>query len=115
MHELLSVPSPAADDDLDDGPPDAALLVGCTMALMTSWALHDAPEVDGARGGAAAGTGGPRGLMARKIVSNLFFLQHHPAVDAGLRRVIGNVHAHWRQIAQGEAPAEAAPRRAPLH
>jgi hypothetical protein len=63
----------------------------------------------------AAGTGGPGGLLTRKIVSNLFFLQHHPAVDAGLRRVIGNVHAHWRQIAQGEVPSEAAPRRASLH
>ena len=67
-----------------------------TLALMTAWA---APEPD-----ASIDADQQRALIARKIVSNLFFLSHHPDVGAGLRHVIGNVHQRWLPMAQGARP-----------
>ena len=85
-------PSPAA--NADDGialPCDQALLAA-TLALMTAYA-NPCPE---ARVDAAT----QRRLMARRIVSNLFFLREHPALGPGMRQVVGAVHGHWVALAR---------------
>ncbi len=66
------------------------LLVG-TLALMTA---HASPEPE-ARVDATTG----RRLMARKIVSNLFFLQHHPDTPPPLRQVAANMRARCLPMA----------------
>lgn len=66
------------------------LLVG-TLALMTAHASPEAaPHLDATI---------QRRLLARKIVSNLFFLQHHPDAPPPLRQVAINLHARWLPIA----------------
>jgi hypothetical protein len=42
-----------------------------------------------------------RRLMARKIVSNLFFLQHHPDAPPPLRAVAAQLHARWVRLLGG--------------
>ncbi len=83
------------DDDAAAMPCAGGLLAG-TLALMTCWAE---PESS-----AQVSAGQQRALMARKIVSNLFFLREHPDLPSGLRLVVTKVHARWCSIAQ--APAE---------
>jgi hypothetical protein len=78
--------------------PCAAALVGGTLALMTAWV-----DVGDGVGSSAVGDGHRR-LLARKIVSNLFFLRHHPALQESLRRVVGNVHERWLPIANAAEP-----------
>lgn len=63
-----------------------ALLAG-TFALMTGWAD---PSPD-----ARLTPARQRLLMARKIVSNLFFLKAHPHASPALRQVMANLHARW--------------------
>lgn len=63
-----------------------ALLAG-TFALMTGWAD---PSPD-----ARVTPARQRLLMARKIVSNLFFLKAHPHASPALRQVMANAHARW--------------------
>ena len=72
--------------------PCAASLLAGTLALMTGWA-EPAPSarLDATR---------QRALMARKIVSNLFFLREHPDLPNGLRMVATKLHARWSDIAQ---------------
>lgn len=89
-----------ADDDSDLPLPSLDGLVAGTVALMTAWA---APCPD-ARLDAPA----QRSLLARKVVSNLFFLQHHPQASEPLRRVMANAHAHWVALARGGETASAA-------
>ncbi len=89
--------------DADDGialPCDQALLAA-TLALMTAYA-NPCPE---ARVDAAT----QRRLMARRIVSNLFFLREHPALGPGMRQVMSAVHGHWSALARllEGAPPEA--------
>lgn len=79
-----------------DAPCAIALLAG-TLALMTG---HAAPEP-----GAKVDADTLRRLTARKIVSNLFFLQHHPALPPGLRQVASQLHGRWVSLAQSAAPA----------
>ncbi len=62
-------------------------LVAGTFALMTCWA---APAAQ-----AATSPGRQRLLMARKIVSNLFFLKAHPHASPALRQVMAHLHARW--------------------
>ena len=71
--------------------PCAGGLIAGTLALMTCWA-------DPAPGGTSTEEE-QRALMARKIVSNLFFLREHPDVAPGLRQVIGKVHERWLLLA----------------
>lgn len=92
--------------------PCAAALLAGTMALMTAYAQPEAPQ--GAETLPGPG-GGPdtacdprqrigdaaqarRVLLARKVVSNLFFLREHPGVDDGLRKVAARMHAHWTAL-----------------
>lgn len=89
-------------DDRDDhgqgheGLPCAIGLLAATMALMTG----HADPAPGARVDAAT----LQRLTARKIVSNLFFLQQHPGLPPGLRQVVRQLHARWVSLAQPAAP-----------
>lgn len=74
--------------------PCAASLLAGTLALMTRWAAPDPTELH-------------RDLIARKIVSNLFFLREHPHLPAGLRLVSVKLHAAWSDIALGAARSPA--------
>ena len=59
-----------------------ALLAG-TFALMTGYAQM-APECPN------------RDLIARKLVSNLFYLANHPQVTPNLRCMLGNLRTRWQ-------------------
>lgn len=76
--------------------PCAGGLIAGTLALMTCWA---APEAD-----APVSAEHQRALMARKIVSNLFFLREHPDISPCLRQVIGKVHQRWLRLADALPP-----------
>lgn len=83
------------DDDsnaLDERMPCAVGLLAGTLALMTA---HASPEPT-----ARVDSVTQRRLMARKIVSNLFFLQHHPDAPPPLRQVAANMHARWLPMAR---------------
>lgn len=88
-----------ADDDTDLPLPNLDALVAGTVALMTAWAAP-CPE-------ARFDPPAQRSLLARKVVSNLYFLQHHPQASEALRRVMANAHAHWVTVAHGAASASA--------
>lgn len=90
---LFADDQPAADET---APCALGLLVG-TLALMTA---HASPEVT-----AHVDVITRRRLMTRKIVSNLFFLQHHPDTPPPLRQVAANLRAHWLQMAGAHRPA----------
>lgn len=101
-------------DDTAPRPCAGGLLAG-TLALMTCWA---APEPE-----AKVDAQQQRSLMARKVVSNLFFLRNHPDIGPGLQQVVGRLHQRWVLIANDAAisappldlAAEAAPGGAALH
>ena len=80
-----------ADDDTHLPLPSLEALVAGTVALMTSWA-DPCPD---ARIDSAA----QRSLLARKVVSNLFFIQNHPCASAEFRRVMANAHKRWVGLA----------------
>lgn len=85
-------------NDVDHLPvPCAEAMLAGTLALMTAWA---APCPNPAYDAQAQ-----RSLIARKVVSNLFFLQHHPALSAGLRQVVANAHARWQDVAPPDLQA----------
>ncbi len=86
----------------DDLPPACAkALIAGTVALMTIWAD---PCVQG-----RLGVERQRELLARKVVSNLFLLQRHPALGPELRQVMAYAHKRWQQLAgQGGASLAAA-------
>lgn len=76
----------------DEAPlPCYQALVAATVALMT---CHAAPEPT-----ARVDLATQRRLLACKVVSNLFFLQRHPALPPGLRAVMGHAHATWVALA----------------
>ncbi len=103
-------------DLLDDAtalprPSLEALLAG-TMALMTAWAAPCAQ--------ARLDREALRRRLARKVQSNLFFLQHHPDIGPALCQVIGQMHPQWATLtgsAQEAPPRPAVPecRPEPLH
>ena len=88
-----------ADDPDDQALPCPQALLGATLALMSACAQ---PFSD-----SALPLSSGRPLLARKIVSNLFFLHHHPAVGAPLRALAGRLHGHWAASAQASATAQA--------
>jgi hypothetical protein len=90
------------DEELDL-PCDQAM-IAATLALMTAYA-DPAPD-------AKLPVEGQRRQMARKIVSNLFFLREHPAVGAGMRQVLTRMHRQWVALAEGR-PAIWVPAGAP--
>jgi len=100
---------PPSPDDAEANLPSLEGLLASTIALMTAWA-------DPAPGGAQADPDVQRRLLARKIVSNLFFIQHHPCASPPFRQVMGNAHRHWTGLAQGPAqPAAPAVACSVLH
>lgn len=83
---------PRFDDPDPDVMPCADALVAGTVALMTTWAdpcSHSrlAPREQ-------------RALIARKVVSNLYFLRQHPALCPELRQVMAMAHERWSALAQ---------------
>lgn len=86
---------PCADTDLN--PPCLEALVAGTFALMTCWA---APAAD-----AKPPSHRQRTLMARKIVSNLFFLKSHPHASPGLRQVMTRAHERWVMLLESAGDA----------
>lgn len=82
----------------DDEPayPCVQGLIAANVALMTAYA-NPAPD---ARLGAEA----QRRLLARKVVSNLFFLREHPLLSPGLRQVMANAHQRWAELAAQPLP-----------
>lgn len=89
--------------DVDALPSIDALIAG-TVALMTAWA-DPCPQ-------ARLAPENLRRVLARKVVSNLFFLQHHPHMSAGLRQSLSQAHARWVELAQQAQPGDVAPVRA---
>ncbi len=67
-------------------------LVAGTFALMTTWAdPHLADEQVLLR---------QRDLIARKIVSNLYFLKTHPGLSDELRVVLSRSHERWLALTE---------------
>jgi hypothetical protein len=90
------------DGDRDGtGMPCAFGMLAATMALMTS---HAAPEPT-----ARVDAETLRNLTVRKIVSNLSFLQQHPALPPALRRVVARLHARWIELTPSARGLEVAP------
>ncbi|WP_374674906.1 hypothetical protein [Ideonella sp.] len=104
MPAPIDTPSPA---DTADFPCPNALVVA-TFALMTRWAALP-PD---ARTSGQAQASLLRPLLARKIVSNLFFLMHHPDVPPPMAAALRHAHAQW-QAMDRPAPDEARPALAP--
>ncbi len=88
--------SDATFDDDNTPLPCAQELVACTVALMTAHADAVGPHR----------AAGQRALLARKVVANLYVLQHHPDIGSGLRMVMSQAHRRWVNLAR---PEEAAP------
>jgi hypothetical protein len=95
MHDTACV-ARATDDEEYILPTVEALTAG-TLALMTGYAqsVADCPH---------------RGLMARKLVSNLFFLSEHPHVSPPMRTMLANLRTRW-QLAAEDAPTAQSDRR----
>lgn len=67
-----------------------AIMAG-TLALMTGYAQ-------------AADTCTHRPLMAKKLVSNLFFLANHPQVSPTMRCMLSNLRTRWQLTLEAGAP-----------
>lgn len=95
MHPLPIRPEAGADLTESDTPdlPCAQALLAAVVALMSAYA-NPAPDT---RQDLAV----HRRLLARKVVSNLFFLRQHPAVPAPLRQVMAQATSHWAVLAEG--------------
>ena len=81
------------DQDQDHLPtPSAEAMVAGTMALMTGFAQSPAhcPH---------------RPLLAKKIISNLFFLAGHPALSEALRATMANLRTRWQLEEHTAGPA----------
>lgn len=87
---------PHDDHDL----PDIETGVACLLSQMTMWAAScPASPLD---------RDAQRALLARKVVSNLFFLQHHPHLSPALRQVMAHAHQRWVALATVPAASPAA-------
>lgn len=97
-----TAPAMVCADEEYEMPSADAMLAG-TLALMTGYA-QSSPSCPN------------RSLMARKLISNLFFLMQHPNVSPPLRAMLANLRTRW-QLAQEQdmkasTPASEPPRRA---
>jgi len=95
------------DPGFGDSWPCAVGLLATTLSLMTHRAGLGPTDSDH---GSAAGR-----LIARKVLSNLFMLQHHPALPPGLRQTAAHLHGCWQALAQAPAPHSADDGRPALH
>jgi hypothetical protein len=92
----------ASDPDDDRGClPSVEALTAGTLALMTGYAQApvDCPN---------------RSLMARKLVSNLFFLSGHPQVSPPMRAMAANLHTRWQLSLEDTPVQEGPPEPTPL-
>lgn len=79
----------AADESAEEYTmPSAEAMLAGTLALMTGYAQHQ--------------DAGVRSLMARKVVSNLFFLSGHPHLSDAFRTMLVNLRGRW----QADGPAD---------
>ncbi len=65
------------------------------------------PSVEALMAGYAQAAAGDlhRSLLARKLVSNLFFLSEHPQVSPHMRCMLANLRTRWQlEVEQGGAP-----------
>lgn len=83
--------APCADEEYTL-PSVEALLAG-TLALLTGYA-QSAPDC------------AHRPLMARKVVSNLFFLAAHPQLSAPMQTLLGNLRTRWQLEVEKAVPAQ---------
>jgi hypothetical protein len=97
--DCLDITAPGADEL-----PSIDALIAGTVALMTTWA-DPCPH-------AKLPPNDLRRLVARKVVSNLFFLQHHPLLSPPLRQSLAHAHARWVGLAHAEQPLTTEPRQA---
>jgi hypothetical protein len=74
--------------------PSAEALMAGTMALLTGYA-QSAPDCAN------------RPLMAKKVVSNLFFLAAHPHISAPMQTMLGNLRTRWQLELERDMPAKA--------
>jgi hypothetical protein len=81
--------------------PSADALMAGTLALMTGYA-QTAPGDD------------HRCLMARKLVSSLFFLSEHPQVSPHMRRLLANLRTRWQVEAEAGSAQHRMPEPTPL-
>lgn len=88
-----------AADDGEASYPCVQGLIAANVALMTAYA-NPAPQ-------ARVDAETQRRLLARKVVSNLFFLREHPLLSPALRQVMAHAHQHWQCLAAA-VPAPAA-------
>jgi len=87
-------PQDVLDDTDEDRLPCAIGLLAATLALMTG---HAAPTPE-----ASVDRTTLQRLTARKIVSNLFFLQQHPQLPPGLRQVASQLQGRWQPLAHAD-------------
>ena len=71
--------------------PSVEALMAGTLALLTGYA-QSAPGCE------------CRPLMARKLVSNLFFLSEHPQLSAPMQTVLSNLRTRWQLEVERDAP-----------
>ena len=81
-------------------------LMTSTVALMTMWA-----EAAGDSDERVA----RRDSLARRIVSHLFVVAHHPHAPGLMRAALGEAHAHWVSLVHGSAAGEAPRHAGRLH
>lgn len=79
---------PPAHHDIDVELPCIDGMVAGTLALMTGYAEHQRGQHDPSY----------RELMAKKIVSNLFFLATHPRVSVPMAVVMRDLQRHWHTL-----------------
>jgi hypothetical protein len=92
----------ATHSDIDVELPCIDGMLAGTLALMTGYAEHQCEQ----------GNASCRHLMAKKIVSNLYFLASHPQMPGTMALVMRNLQNHWHTLsALGvlESGANAAP------
>lgn len=97
MRDVAADPQFAFDEEYELPSLDA--LVAGTLALMTGYVQAPADGVH-------------RPLMARKLVSNLFFLSEHPQLSPPMRCLLARLRTRWQsQLAPSpaDAPCESEP------
>ncbi|MCU0925056.1 MAG: hypothetical protein MUF44_03150 [Hydrogenophaga sp.] len=81
---------PCLDDEY--AMPTVEALMAGTLALLTGYA-QSAPDC------------AHRPLMAKKVVSNLFFLSGHPELSAPMKSMLSNLRTRWQLEIEKNVPA----------
>lgn len=86
MYNRQPPPDLAPDEQNEYVMPCAEAMLAGTLALMTGYTQHN--------------DAGVRGLMAKKVVSNLIFLSGHPHLSDAFRTVLTNLRTRWQMEAE---------------